>query len=498
MYPLSLSERPFLAIRKGSSDTLQVEGTRFWSSSDSPNTSELNPFSSWQMNENSVALRSDYSGHHALYYHSSETDFLVSDSPLTLLTLGVSPEFDEPALALFCQCGFFLGNRTPFKAIKATPPNARIAWNNGRLSVSGSPRIVRAASHSAESAAANYADLFSQAITRCHPHLGPFDILLSGGRDSRQILFELRHQKLSPRHCISGGSENDRFIAEQLAERLKLTLVSIDSNKRAMPQIWEKNLLTHMCALEHTWLMPLANYLRDHSPQAYEGTGVGVLTRSELLAPRFLQLIESDRYDELAELITQTIGPPSGFFERLSSPWEFLSRNRDAAKELLVDELKSHREAANPLTSFNFWNWNRRATALWPLALANRKAQIHTPFLDRDLFDFVASIPPHVSLANEPQSAAIKKKFPEFNDIPFYDEIPPLPKKKFKTSTKAANWIDRTRLVARCSPRDLGLLFVHAKDATPRSKSMHFTVLQYLCQLSSVAGANHKDAFEKT
>ena len=492
MPPLTLLERPYLAVTRGPNAALKVLGAPAWSTSKKAANTEWERFSSWELNEDKVTLRSDYSGHHPLFYHSTENHFFVSDSPLKLLELGVSAELDETALALFCQCGFFLRDRTPFKAIKATPPNARIAWTSGLLSVSGSLRIVPAASHTSESVATNYADLFSQAIKRCQPDPDTFDVLLSGGRDSRQILLELRHQKLSPRHCISSGSENDRFIAKQLADRLKLTLVTVDSNSRAMPQIWEKNLLTHMCALEHTWLMPLANHLRQHCPQVYEGTGVGVLTRSELLAPHFLQLIESDRYDELAELIVQTIGPPSGFFERLRSPWSFLSKNRDAAKDMLVEELKSHREAANPLTSFNFWNWNRRATALWPLGLANRNSQVHTPFLDRDLYDFVASIPPDLSLANEPQSAAIKKKFPEFNDIPYYDQIPPLPKRKFRTSTKVANWIDRTLLVAQSSPRDLGLLFVHAKDLTPRSKSMHFTVLQYLCQLSRIVTATGK------
>jgi asparagine synthase (glutamine-hydrolysing) len=478
--------RPFLSITKPHAQEPLISGTRIWSTQTLEAPSTLNRFSSWKINGARVTVQSDYSGHHPLYYYSSDSAFIVSDSLLKLLDLGVPTDLDEPALALFCRCGFFLNCRTPFKEIQATPPNANIIWDNGKLSVSGSPRIIPAQSHTPESAATNYADLFSQAVKRCYPNPETFDVLLSGGRDSRQILFELIQQNFKPRSCISGGNENDRYIAKQLAEKLNIPLVTVDSNARAMPQIWEKNTLTHMCALEHTWLSPMANYLKDNSPQAYEGTGVGVLTRSELLSSQYLDLLESDRFDELAELMTFNIGPTKSFFRNLSESWSFLYRNEDAALGLLVDELKRHREAANPLTSFNFWNWNRRATALWPLGLANQRTEIRTPFLDRDLYDFVASIPACVVLESEPQSGAIKTKFKKIGDIPHNDDIPNLPRQKSKLSLRAANWVDRTALVTQYSPKNLPLLFPREKNMTPRSKSMQFSVLQYLCQLSHI------------
>ncbi|MGK0238968.1 MAG: hypothetical protein ACI92G_002436 [Candidatus Pelagisphaera sp.] len=79
---------------------------------------------------------------------------------------------------------------------------------------------------------------------------------------------------------------------------MNLKLVSVDSDNRAMPQIWEKNILTHMFSLEHTWLMPLAKHLKQHCSQVYEGTEVGVLNRSELLAPKHLELLQTDRNAE--------------------------------------------------------------------------------------------------------------------------------------------------------------------------------------------------------
>jgi hypothetical protein len=482
----------YLQVRKTPSG-VQTNGTvscRFGNKNLNENNDDsCGVFAEWIWDGNRLTVRNDYSGYYPLFYYANSTVIMVSNSLIKLVALGAPTNYDKDALSVFCRCGFFLAEQTPFKQIRTLPPNATLEWHDGQLSIKGGIRITKAQKLTRKAAVEGYIDLFRQAIKRCRPASEEFIIPLTGGRDSRQILLELNRQAVLPKLCVTCGDRRDVVVAKMLVDRLNLNHHIITGDQSWMEYVWRKNIATHFCALEHTWLMMLGDYLLANCRESFDGTGVGILTRSELFTLELLDLYEASRLDEIAEWLFDTAGPPERFLRLLPEKYGFIAAGRNRAIELFADELRRHSFAANPLTSFNFWNWNRRAIALSPFGIQNRVPRINTPFLDKDLYDFVSSFIPSLILEQEPQSEAIKKAFPEYADIPFYNELPKEKQNKSGIFTRCRNALDKFLMVAKHCPANLPVVcrtYMQNKQlALPaRNRAMQQNALLYLSQLN--------------
>lgn len=458
-------------------------------STDEKNVDSFGVFAEWVWDGDRLIVRNDYSGYYPLFYYAGSSSIMVSNSLLKLITLGAPTDYDEDALSVFCRCGFFLAEQTPFKQIRALPPNAALEWHDGQLSINGGIRITEPQKLTPEAAASGYIDLFREAIQRCQPVSKEFVLPLTGGRDTRQILLELNRQEVLPGLCVTCGDSRDIAVAGMLADRLDVNHHTVVGRRQWIEYVWRKNIATQFCALEHTWLMMLGDYLLANCRESFDGTGIGILTRSELFTPELLDLYEASRLDEIAEWLFNTAGPPERFLRLLPERYGFIAAGRNRAIELVANELRHHSFAANPLTSFNFWNWNRRAIALSPFGIQNRVPRINTPFLDKDLYDFVSSFTPGLILEQEPQSEAIKKAFPEYADIPFYNELPEKKQNKSKIFKRCRNAFDRFLMVAKHYSSNLPVMcsayLLQKRTALQaRNKAMQQNVLLYLSQLN--------------
>ena len=445
-------------------------------------------FAEWRWDGQRLTACNDYSGYYPVFYYADADQVMISESLIRLIALGAPAEFDEDALAVFCRCGFFLGERTPFRAIRALPANARFSWHDGHLTLEGGLRLTAPASISPEQAVEGYVERFREAMDRYPPAEGRLAVPLTGGRDSRQILLELHRRGLAPTECVTCGEPRDVRVASQLTERLGLPHRFLAPTCRWTQYMWRKNIVTHLCALEHAWIMLLGDYLASNYEDVYEGSGVGVLTRSELLTPELVGLCDQGRFGQIAVWLFDTVGPGRRFFELLPEPFRFLSRAEQPAIDLVSQELERHAPAANPLTSFNFWNWNRRATALLPFGVERGVARLRTPFMDEDLYDFVSSFTPRLIFEAEPQTGAIRKAYPESADVPFYDEFPKEVAVKSPFFRRCHNWVDKLILAARCCPSSFKTLLAMRSlrrdpSLTGRNRAMQETVLMYLWQL---------------
>ena len=65
----------------------------------------------------------------ALDYFSDKGRCALSPSVSKLIELGAPSDLDFAALAVFLHLGYFLGDETPFRAIRAVPPNASCRWS---------------------------------------------------------------------------------------------------------------------------------------------------------------------------------------------------------------------------------------------------------------------------------------------------------------------------------------------------------------------------------
>src|SRR5262249_46704560 len=87
--------------------------------------------------------------------------------------------------------------------------------------------------------------------------------------------------------------------------------------------------------------------------------------------------------------------------------------------ERFEEEFLRHKNAPNPVGSFQFWNRARRHVALAPYALLGSIHDVHSPYLDNDLFDYLASLPTSMLVDRAFHTETIHRAFPAVSHIPW-------------------------------------------------------------------------------
>jgi asparagine synthase (glutamine-hydrolysing) len=446
---------------------------------------DADPFASWSWNGRRLTVRNDRYGFYPLFYYSHDGAFAVSPSVLKLLELGAPTELDLEALGVMLRLNFWVGEDTPFRAIRLVPPNATMFWENGKLTVDGRYLISAGKDISREAALDGYIDLFRAAMRR-RPADGPAAVPLSGGRDSRHIFLELCDSGRLPACALTVRYEThvttqDVDVAAALAARAGVSHVVLESQKASVEGEWEKNVLVHLCALEHGWIPQIAAYLNGKVSVVYEGVAGDWLSTSLQNNTDRQKWIEEGRFDKLADSLLSS----EGYLAKAMPAAQYAAASREAAKAKVEAELRKHAGAANPLGSFFFWNRARRITGLPPLCILNRTAKVWCPYLDADLFDFLATLPARLLFDPENyhrfHTDAIYRGYPAFADIPFSAKWA----KYHKVSLQRKLWKD-TALAGLMQPRSILLnkwfLFSRlAATALDSKRPTEFPALARLC-----------------
>jgi len=319
--------------------------------------------------------------------------------------------------------GFFVGEDTPFKAIRALPPGGRLAWSPGDLRVNGGAPAVAPTRPSRDAAMDDYIERFRLAMARRRPPDAPYALPLSSGRDSRHILLELCRMGCPPRLCLTGRrypptSREDALIAPQVARAMNVEhrffVDPLPRFRRESAAILAQNL----CADEGHWLFGVFGRLSELGPVTYHGLAGDVLSASRLLTRTGLDLFERGRLEELAlHLISQWHKDEQ--LDRFLNPGQLARYSRDRAIARLVSELEKHRQAANPISQFYFFNRTRREIVLPPAFALAGLEMVHYPFLDRDLCDFLLSLPPGLTMDKAFHTDTILRAYPECAHVPF-------------------------------------------------------------------------------
>jgi asparagine synthetase B (glutamine-hydrolysing) len=379
-------------------------------------------FAEWSWDGTRLTVCNDRYGFYPCFYFRNETGICVSPSLVQLLTLGAPRDFDDTALAVFLRLGLVLGEDTPFKAIRMLPPGTRLQWqvNDFHLSSAG-PVVPRRVDMAYEEALDCHIDLFRQAIRRHAPPSEDFVVPLSGGRDSRHILLELHAAGYRPRACVTQKHapppppEYDVEPAALLCKALGIEHVTVEQSPSRLSQELTKNLLTHFCADEHAWIVPLANYMRGRWRYAYDGLAGDILAGSGLYSEAQLALMREGRCEELAR---QLLGA-EGYLPYLLSRVAYRRFSRERAMERLKDELRRYVDAASPLDMFCMYNRTRREIALSAFNLFGDGATVLAPYLDHDFYDFMSALPASMLFDSTFHDRAIRRAYPQYAHVPY-------------------------------------------------------------------------------
>lgn len=429
---LDKGDSPYFLIEKrnGHFETRGQHSAEFGHRLDSPASAATEGiFASWHWNGTRLVVHNDRYGIYPLFwYRPPDGGIGISSSLTKLVEQGAPTELDMDALAVLFRLGCFVGDDTPFAAIKTVPPNAAFEWASGKLQCHGRyPKIPSASAISRDEAIDRYIDLFAKAMAKRRPISGKFAVPVTGGRDSRHILLELHRTGIEPTVCVSAldnppDPNLDPKVGELLCREIGFKHVIVDQKLSLLSAETRKNCETHFCAPAHGWYLALAEYLNGRFDDIYDGLGGDVLSQSSFLTP---DLDASFRSQDVAAITAKLLFggmPEKPVLKSLLKRSLQKSISPQVAKRRLAREVGKHLDMPNPIASFFFWNRTRRMTALAPFSLLPAQPRAYAPFLDHELFDFMNTLPSNMLLDRTFHDDAIARAYPDFAHIPYADD----------------------------------------------------------------------------
>jgi hypothetical protein len=414
-----MNQAPYLFLQKNG-DAVNWHGNPHFFQGD---RSKL--FNEWVFDGETLIAKNDRFGFRSLFFTKTENSIIISPSLIKLLELGALTEFDDKAMAVFLRLGFFISDDTPFKSIKCFPPNSTLIWNKGNFDLQTKPQPKIIPSNLSRYEAVNiYRELFHQAIKRNLPANENFALPLSGGRDSRHILFELVSLGLRPKFCltlkqVTTTLHQDVIIARKVAKALKIPHIVLEQGVSRLEAELRKNLMTHFCSDEHAWYLPLADFAENRIGTIYDGIAGDVLSGDVLWGG--FNLPQMNKYYQNGDFISfaDVLFDGEAYLPYLLTSLQYKQLSRDLAIEHLVTELEKHAGMPNPLGSFHFWNRTRREIALATFSILDLSTPVLTPYLDFEFFDFMTSLPIELTIDGELHTEVIQKAYPQWQHLPF-------------------------------------------------------------------------------
>ncbi|SCX95559.1 asparagine synthase-related protein [Desulfoluna spongiiphila] len=380
-------------------------------------------YTEWNTNNDILTIFNDRFGMYPIYYTRTSSGVNFSSSIANLLADEDHYQIDSAAVAVFLRMGIFIGDTTPFSEIKALPPGAKLQFDRNGLSIENREiSCGKNVTPSIKDAQNIYGELFKSSVLKFREAFPKkIGIPLSGGRDSRHIIFELMASGLKPYSCITMKHQppkpnEDAKIAKEVCQYFNFKHVILEQDLSILRMEKEKNILTNFCSLDHSWILPLSRYLLEEGYDAiFDGIGGDVLSAGLFLTEHRLNLYNRNKFEELANEILGF----EGHLPHMLTNSAYSRFNRDIAVNLLVQELKRYVNTPNPIGQFFFWNRTRRVVALSSWGILGQKTHVFAPYLDHELYNFLTSLPAEYFLDHTFHQNTIAKQYPAYAHLPY-------------------------------------------------------------------------------
>lgn len=379
-------------------------------------------YASWRWDGTALEIRNCRFGLYPLFYYCREGEFCVSTSLVELLECVGLQDFDDDAIAVFLRIGFFLEDDTPFRSIRVVPPAADWRWTpegllrNHRNYV---PHIGCAISRSGR--LDDFVSLFRQAM-QCRPPVGDVVHPLSGGRDSRHILFELVHsgvaQDADSLRCVTSESKSleDVRVAGALCRALGQRHEVIAREPSFVSAALRKNLVTSFCSDEHTWAMSMCDWVNKRKVTVYDGLGGDVLSAGLFSSPERLRALRAGKAEQF---VSDLFASAESELQRWLRPPAHRRFSRERAVARAAVAASKYGRQPSPVASFFFDNRTRREIALYSCCMFRTDTLLYMPFLDHQLFDYLTSIPGEELVDKTFHTDALSRGYPQWAHLPY-------------------------------------------------------------------------------
>jgi asparagine synthase (glutamine-hydrolysing) len=415
--------KPFLHIRT-EKEQIGIRGTIRYAKQDSTRPRGQTGLR-WSWESGVLSVKNDFFGIEPLYYAATSASICVSPFISSILACGIPADPNDGAISVFLRLGFYIGEDTPFCNIRALPPNAELIWKPGSAteirtrSTFPSGPVIR----NREYAMKEYASRFHDAV-RAMPGAAEDVVLpLSGGKDSRHILFELMRCGRKPSRCITTnqyqvGDFGDVPAATELAKTFDIPHDIVSPPVDRLGAELRKNVETGFCADEHAWLLAVADAMPNKGI-VFDGIGGDVLSAGLFLVPDHLQLYRNGNLRQLAAELFEHWHGTEDVVQQATSSLAYERFDPEIALDRLVDVLDRYTDWPNPLSAFYLWNRTRREIALYTKQLLGVQTAVWCPYLDESVFELLARLDPSVVADKNLHRDVIAESFPEYAHLPY-------------------------------------------------------------------------------
>jgi len=385
-------------------------------------------FVEWNWNGERLEVKNDHLGIYPLFYHASDNCVAVSSSLPELIRNGISAEKDVTAIGVFLRTGTYLGEDTPFKQIRALRPGATLNWRRGNFTITSSTPEIKRNKLNWDETVDGFIDLFRASMERRQLIHGQLALPLSGGRDSRLILLELRRLDILPEIFFTGRklktyshSEDDVEIARTVANRIGCQISEVPLSPSNSSRESQRNQLTNFADIESPWMMAIADYLqRESIGTIYDGLNGGVLTGAGNSNVAPAEQLRDGNVEALARSMMRYSENTRELID--TSCHEEL--HEETSLKRICDELRKHCRAPDPERSFLFANRTRRSQAHTCYGLLRGPKLTYTPYLDLDLCPFLLGIDAELLRNRSLRTDAINRAYPAWSNIPYSRSTP--------------------------------------------------------------------------
>jgi asparagine synthase (glutamine-hydrolysing) len=282
----------------------------------------------------------------------------------------------------------------------------------------------------------------------------------------------------------------DIEVASIVARRLGVPHRVVEQGPQASAE-WEKNLDTDLCCDRDGWAIAIKRVLEERPVCLQEGVAGGILASGAFPDREVLELFASGRFETLSHRVCARGGRdgPEPFLRLLLSPAAYRRFGPELGYRRIEQELVRHADAANPLSSFHFWNRTRRDVALRPFG-TYRQHRVLAPYLDHDVYDLLAALPASLFLDGRFHTDAIQRAYPRYADLPFATERHNLLEDRAHYRRFAIDLIGRAvrrRSLAPLRTSRVGPSLLSA--ALTGKRTNWLALVLYLLQLSQIARA---------
>ena len=337
---------------------------------------------------------------------------------------------DPLAITTFALLGSFLGEQTPFERIRFVRPPREPA-----------PAVFAGDETEACDELVRLVREYVGAL-KTPPRLHP----LSGGRDSRHLLFALDHCGMRPEACLTLAVhevEPDWAISSMVTDALGIEHRKFEKRSSGFSYNLAQPSATHLCADEHAWLFPIAETFRAEQSVLLDGLLGDVQFNSAGQFPEDLAAIRRGDHREIALRAMQYFSPASD--EAIARVGRLLGVElppRAEVERLAIAQLDEL--AGEPNMLAQWWREQRltRETALVVRDLYAGVAEVHTPYASHRIAAFMRSLPASMTIGRSLHDAAIDRGYPQHASIGYTrkGKQPKLPRRPLRLES-ATNFV---------------------------------------------------------